>query len=113
MLFRSSSRVLKDEHGQTNIEYALIIAGIGILLMAGVFLLGGRIGDRAATSSAPISVLKPPTTQCDQHYAGACVPPAPPDLDCSHLRALGVALPVRVVGGDPHNLDPDGDGLGC
>jgi micrococcal nuclease len=50
---------------------------------------------------------------CDPNYAGACVPPSPPDLDCRELRALGLDLPVRVVGSDPHRLDGDGDGLGC
>jgi micrococcal nuclease len=51
--------------------------------------------------------------KCDPNYAGACVPPYPPDLDCSDLRALGLPLPVRVVGGDPHRLDGDHDGYGC
>jgi micrococcal nuclease len=50
---------------------------------------------------------------CDPDYAGACVPPPPPDLDCADLRALGLKLPVRVVGSDPHHLDGDHDGWGC
>ena len=50
---------------------------------------------------------------CDPNYAGACVPPYPPDLDCPDLRARGLRLPVRVVGSDPHRLDGDRDGLGC
>jgi hypothetical protein len=112
---RSSFAALRHgERGQSNIEYALIIGGIGILLMVAVFLLGGKIGDQAASSSAPGGgILKPPSTQCDQNYKGACVPPAPPDLDCGDLRRLGLQLPVTVVGSDPHKLDPDGDGLGC
>lgn len=124
MHLRSLSRMPKaiaglrnGEQGQTNIEYALIIAGIGVLLIVGVFLLGGRIGERATASSAPggsvLTPPPPPSTQCDPSYTGACVPPAPPDLDCGDLRALGLPLPVRVVGSDPHRLDPDGDGLGC
>ncbi len=39
--------------------------------------------------------------------------PHPPDVDCADLRALGIPLPVAVVGGNPHGLDPDGDGRGC
>ncbi len=35
-------------------------------------------------------------------------PPFPPDVDCSDL-----AGPVRVTRDDPHNLDRDGDGIGC
>jgi micrococcal nuclease len=50
---------------------------------------------------------------CDPNYAGACVPPYPPDRDCGELRDLGLDLPVRVVGSDPHRLDADGDRLGC
>ena len=61
---------------------------------------------------APLPVA-PPLAGCDPNYAGACVPRYPPDLDCPDLRALGLALPVRVVGSDPHRLDGDGDGYGC
>ena len=50
---------------------------------------------------------------CDPNYSGACVPPYPPDLDCADLRTMGLALPVRVIGADPHRLDGDGDGYGC
>jgi micrococcal nuclease len=50
---------------------------------------------------------------CDPDYAGACVPPPPPDLDCADLRAMGLELPVLVVGSDPHRLDGDHDGWGC
>jgi endonuclease YncB( thermonuclease family) len=49
---------------------------------------------------------------CDPNYAGACVPPYPPDIDCDYLRDRNLA-PVRVVGSDPHRLDGDGDGFGC
>jgi micrococcal nuclease len=49
---------------------------------------------------------------CDASYAGACIPPPPPDLDCADIRAMGLA-PVRVVGSDPHRLDGDDDGWGC
>lgn len=52
-------------------------------------------------------------TGCDPNYAGGCVPPYPPDVDCADLRARDIPTPVRVVGADPHHLDGDGDGLGC
>jgi endonuclease YncB( thermonuclease family) len=54
----------------------------------------------------------PPPARCDPNYAGGCVPPYPPDLDCADIRALGIA-PVRVIGSDPHRLDGDNDGIGC
>lgn len=37
-----------------------------------------------------------------------CVPPFPPDVDCTDVSG-----PVRVTGGDPHALDADGDGRAC
>ena len=64
-------------------------------------------GVSGPTSKAPASDGK-----CDPNYAGGCVPPYPPDVDCADIRALGIA-PVRIVGSDPHRLDGDGDGWGC
>lgn len=64
-------------------------------------------------AGGPPTNTPPPDGKCDPNYAGACVPPYPPDLDCADLRALGLALPVRVIGSDPHHLDGDHDGLGC
>jgi micrococcal nuclease len=70
--------------------------------------------DRAVQTSpsAPATAPQPAAGGCDPSYAGACVPPPPPDLDCADIRALGIA-PVRVVGSDPHRLDGDHDGWGC
>jgi micrococcal nuclease len=69
---------------------------------------------RAVTTgqSGPPSRTAPQSGKCDPNYAGGCVPPYPPDLDCADIRAMGIA-PVRVIGSDPHRLDGDGDGLGC
>jgi endonuclease YncB( thermonuclease family) len=69
---------------------------------------------RAVTTgrSGPPAKSPPRGGNCDPSYAGACVPPPPPDLDCADIRAMGIA-PVRVVGSDPHRLDADHDGLGC
>jgi len=47
------------------------------------------------------------TANCAPGYS-PCVPPPPPDLDCSDLDG-----PIRVTGSDPHHLDGDGDGWGC
>jgi endonuclease YncB( thermonuclease family) len=70
-------------------------------------------GHAVTTGRSGPSTAKPtPTGKCDPNYAGGCVPPPPPDLDCADIRAMGIA-PVRVVGSDPHRLDGDGDGLGC
>ena len=47
------------------------------------------------------------SADCSPGYS-PCVPPPPPDLDCSDLDG-----PIKVTGSDPHNLDADGDGWGC
>jgi len=73
--------------------------------------LRGMWGAGCGPSSEPVPLV-PPQGRCDPNYAGACVPPPPPDLDCVHIQRLGIA-PVRVVGSDPHRLDADDDGLGC
>ena len=50
-------------------------------------------------------------TKCDANYQG-CIPPYPPDLDCSDIKRMGLA-PIRVTGNDIHKFDADGDGIGC
>lgn len=47
--------------------------------------------------------------RCDPNYAGACIAPSPPDLDCSDITARR----FRVVGTDVHRFDSDGDGIAC
>jgi micrococcal nuclease len=99
---------------------------------AGVLMLaarGAKIAKRGLWKACPATVLDPfravetgqsgpptrtpaPSGKCDPNYAGGCVPPPPPDLDCADIRAMGIA-PVRVVGSDPHRLDGDNDGIGC
>jgi hypothetical protein len=58
-----------------------------------------------------------PQEICDPSYPDVCIPPPPPDLDCSDIPFGS----FRVVGADPHRFDGpyDGsnpyepDGLGC
>lgn len=50
-----------------------------------------------------------PGRGCDPDYRGACVPEHPPDLDCGQIPGTGFAS----VGGDPHGLDDDDDGVAC
>jgi micrococcal nuclease len=47
--------------------------------------------------------------ECDPAYPDGCIPPTPPDLDCSdvHERSFAVLPP------DPHNFDGDHNGIGC
>lgn len=47
--------------------------------------------------------------KCDPSYPDVCVPPYPPDLDCSDVAYTN----FRVTGSDPHGFDGEGDGRGC
>ncbi|CAN5692350.1 hypothetical protein BH24ACT26_BH24ACT26_22930 [soil metagenome] len=47
--------------------------------------------------------------RCDAGYKGACIPPYPPDVDCSEIGPRGFSS----VGSDPHGFDGDGDGIAC
>ncbi len=46
---------------------------------------------------------------CDPSYPTVCIPPPPPDLDCSDIPYTN----FEVKPPDPHNFDSDGDGVGC
>ena len=62
---------------------------------------GSAGGSGSGTSAA--------SGKCDPNYAGACIPPPPPDLDCSDITARR----FRIVGVDVHRFDSDGDGIAC
>jgi micrococcal nuclease len=62
--------------------------------------------------SGPLTQTPAPSGKYDPNYAGGCVPPPPPDLDCADLERMGIHQ-VRVVGSDPHRFDGDHDGVGC
>lgn len=101
-------------------EYGLLVAAGALFVIVGMlFLAGGVEGllERAGSGQRPGAAqpppFTPPSTACDSSYQGVCVPPPPPDLDCPDLARRKIPLPVTVVGSDPHELDPDGDGLGC
>ena len=69
------------------------------------------VGTPVATPISTPVTAPSPSTGCDLTYAG-CIPLFPPDLNCSDIKALGLA-PVTVIGKDPHRLDGDGDGIAC
>ena len=50
---------------------------------------------------------QPATSSCDPNY-DPCVPNVAYDLDCGDI-----GFRVRVIGGDPHGFDREGDGIGC
>lgn len=47
--------------------------------------------------------------KCDPSYPGVCIPPPPPDLDCSDVSHRD----FQVKAPDPHGFDGDNDGIGC
>ncbi|HEX2707235.1 MAG TPA: hypothetical protein VHM66_04400 [Solirubrobacterales bacterium] len=51
----------------------------------------------------------PPSGNCDPAYPTVCIPPPPPDLDCSDIPFRN----FKVLAPDPHHFDPDGNGVGC
>ena len=64
------------------------------------------------TPTPTVPAAGTPTTPpggCDSSYPGICIPPPPPDLNCSDLSQTNIV----VLQPDPHNLDPDNDGVGC
>ena len=49
---------------------------------------------------------------CDTAYPDFCLPPPPPDLNCTSPELAG-RRDFAVLAPDPHRLDPDRDGRGC
>lgn len=67
---------------------------------------------RPAPPPAPAPAPAPRSgsqTNCDPNYAGACIPPYPPDVNCGDIPDKN----FRVVGEDVHGLDGDSDGIAC
>ena len=69
---------------------------------------GGATPATDASSCAGGTADAPVVAGCDPNYAGACVPPYPPDVDCIDIRHE-----VVVIGDDVHNLDLGGDNKAC
>lgn len=62
-----------------------------------------------ATPAPPASSPTLPRRGCDPNYAGACIPPYPPDLDCNQIPDRN----FRVEGTDVDHFDVDHDGIAC
>jgi micrococcal nuclease len=61
-------------------------------------------------TSPPTTAAPASTGNCDPAYPDDCIPPAPPDLNCSDI---GRMVRVDHTYGDPHGFDRDNDGFGC
>jgi endonuclease YncB( thermonuclease family) len=73
------------------------------------------LNDEAAASTiVPGGVYGQPGRECDPGYAGVCIPPPPPDLDCADFAPLRkFAVRRDVADPDPHHLDGNNDGIAC
>lgn len=67
--------------------------------------MNGNVGNIVITNSAKTA----PILNCDQSYPTVCIPPPPPDLDCSDITYRN----FQVIPPDSHRFDNDGDGIGC
>jgi micrococcal nuclease len=70
---------------------------------SGVGLWGSCTGKRSLVGSVSGS------SKCDPAYPTVCIPPPPPDLDCSDVRFTS----FEVLPPDPQHFDGDHNGVGC
>ena len=100
------------ERGASGVEYALVLAFVGMAIVGTVYMLGARL--TFAFEGAGHSLATPaPLPAAPPLAPGPVAPPAVSYEDCDAVRAAG-ADPIHV--GDPGYslaLDPDGDGVGC
>jgi micrococcal nuclease len=71
-----------------------------------------QLQSEARESRAGMWVDFEPTPEgdnCDPAYPGVCIPPPPPDLNCSGITERR----FQVLPPDPHHFDTDGDGVAC
>jgi hypothetical protein len=66
-------------------------------------------GQPPPTSTTPA----PPPSKCDPSYPTVCIPPPPPDLNCSDIPYRNFKVRWDVPNPDPHHFDGDRDGIGC
>ena len=79
--------------------------------------LWGACGEFGVPAASPTPTTPTPTppqqqpgrSKCDPSYPDVCIPPPPPDLDCSDIPYRR----FRVLPPDPHGFDRNRDGIGC
>jgi micrococcal nuclease len=64
-----------------------------------------------STTSSNTTTTTPPN--CAPSYPDVCIPPPPPDLDCSQIPYRNFRVIYTVPQPDPHNFEGDRDGIGC
>jgi micrococcal nuclease len=67
----------------------------------------------STTSPTSSTTTTTPPTNCAPSYPDVCIPPPPPDLDCSQIPYRNFRVIYTVPQPDPHRFDGDHDGIGC
>lgn len=80
----------------------------GTYRVVGGVITSGRLHVIDRTGAGPTGPTGP-TDNCDPAYPDLCIPPPPPDLDCSEIGRHD----FTVLPPDPHHFDRDRDGIGC
>ena len=83
----------KKRMGRKAVLAVVVVAAVAVMF-GGWFALS-RPGSRSGN--------------CDPSYPDVCIPPPPPDLDCSDIPYRN----FRVLPPDPHHFDGNGNGIGC
>ena len=69
-------------------------------------------GQPASEPAAQSTPEAKPAGNCHPSYPDFCIPPPPPDLNCSSAL-IGGRKNFTVRQPDPHRFDADRDGIGC
>lgn len=108
--------------GQGLVEYALILAFVGVVVVGALVILGPSLGNVFSDILASLQGSRTDTTaavtptpqNCDPCYPTLCLPPPPPmptpDLDCADIPYRNF---VVVCNPDPYRFDGGHDGWGC
>jgi pilus assembly protein Flp/PilA len=54
-MLKNIKRLLKDEEAPTAVEYALMVAGVAVLIIAAVWILGGAVSTKFTEAGGAIS----------------------------------------------------------
>ena len=89
---------------------AALAAGIIALVFAALASVGAAVSPSGTPAATGSTALLP---VCHPSYPTVCIPPPPPDLECSQIPYRQFTVRHDVANPDPHGFDPDHNGVGC